>query len=238
MMTGKTRKRLVLWDIDRTLIESRGVGRMVYERVFPEVVGKPLREMPLVHGRTELDIMYEALRSHDVEPTEHLFRRLSAALAEGFRAVADELAERGRVLPGVRNALAGLAAEPTMHQGVLTGNTAEVARIKLEAFGLDRHLDLSTSAFGDDHRERPELVTIARERAARRFRTPIPVEHVVLIGDTPADVHAALSTGARVIAVATGVYSVDELLAAGASSVLETLTPSRFRRALESVFSE
>ena len=96
-MTGKTRKRLVLWDIDRTLIESRGVGRMVYERVFPEVVGKPLREMPLVHGRTELDIMYEALRSHDVEPTEHLFRRLSAALAEGFRAVADELAERGRV---------------------------------------------------------------------------------------------------------------------------------------------
>src|SRR5690606_41383698 len=59
-----------------------------------------------------------------------------------------------RVLPGVRNALAGLAAEPTMHQGVLTGNTAEVARIKLEAFGLDRHLDLSTSAFGDDHRDR------------------------------------------------------------------------------------
>lgn len=216
--------RLVLWDIDHTLIESRGVGREIYERVFPGVAGQPLRELASVHGRTELDIMHDTLQLHDVEPSKHALNRLAAALAEGYRAAIDELTTRGRVLPGVWKALEAFAAEAGTHQSVLTGNTTAVARIKVEAFGLDRYLDLSVGAYGDDHRDRAELVTIARERAAQQLGTTILPEHVILIGDTPNDVNAARTAGAHVIAVASGKYSVPELRAAGATSTLEDLT--------------
>lgn len=218
------RESLVLWDIDHTLIESRGTGRAIYERVFPEVTGQPLRELATLHGRTELDIMHDTLRLHDIEPTEQTMHRLAVALADGYRAARDELTTRGRVLPGAWEAIGMLAAESGIHQSVLTGNTADVGRIKMEAFGLDSHLDLSVGAFGDDHRERSELVTIARTRAAHRLGTTIPVERVMLIGDAPGDVNAALASGAHIIAVATGGYTADELRAAGAESVVETLT--------------
>jgi phosphoglycolate phosphatase len=66
----------VLWDIDHTLIETRGVGRAIYERVFPAVTGKPLRQLAEVAGRTELAIMHDTLRFHDVEPSEQMMRRL------------------------------------------------------------------------------------------------------------------------------------------------------------------
>ncbi|MGP4018810.1 HAD hydrolase-like protein [Saccharopolyspora sp. 5N708] len=215
---------LVLWDIDHTLIETRGVGREIYERVFPQVTGQPLRELATVHGRTELDIIHNTLQLHDLEPTEQAVNQLAAALADGYRDAIDKLTTRGRVLPGVWEALNALAGEPRLHQSVLTGNTTDVARIKVEAFGLDRYLDLSTGAYGDDHRDRPELVTIARKRAAHRLGNTIPAEQVVLIGDTPSDVEAALTAGAQIIAVATGKYSIADLRAAGATTAFESLT--------------
>ncbi|MEV5543291.1 haloacid dehalogenase-like hydrolase [Saccharopolyspora shandongensis] len=225
--------RLVLWDIDHTLIESRGVGREIYERVFPEVTGQRLRELATVHGRTELDIIHNTLRLHDLEPTEQAVNQLAAALADGYRAALNELTTRGRVLPGARQALDTLASEAGIHQSVLTGNTTEIARIKVEAFELDRYLDLSIGAYGDDHRERPELAGIARKRAAHRLGNTIPAAHVVLIGDTPSDVDAALTAGTQIIAVATGKYTVDDLRTAGATTVFECLTDiPHLRRAI------
>lgn len=225
--------RLVLWDIDHTLIETRGVGRAIYERVFPAVTGQPLRELATVHGRTELDIIHDTLELHGITATQDTVTRLAAALAEGYRAAIDELIARGRVLTGVRDALEALAAEPGVRQSVLTGNTTDVARIKVEAFGLDRYLDLTIGAYGDDHRERAELVNIARKRAAERLGVLVSASQVVVIGDTPADVDAALTAGARVISVATGRYSVDDLAAAGAVSPLDTLGDLlKLRRAL------
>ncbi|MQA10983.1 MAG: HAD hydrolase-like protein [Pseudonocardiaceae bacterium] len=222
-MAAEGPKRLVLWDIDHTLIDSRGVGRSIYERIFPEVTGQPLGELAMFHGRTELDIMHDTLRLHGIEPSEPTVNRLAAALGRGFGAAIAELTARGRVLPGVWQALESLAAEPDTLQSVLTGNTAVVARVKLEAFGLDRYLDLPVGAYGDDHRDRAELVAISRGRVAHRTGVTIPAEHVVLVGDTPNDVHAALTAGAQVIAVATGSYSVAELRAAGAMSILDSL---------------
>lgn len=232
-MAADGHTRVVLWDIDHTLIESRGVGREIYERVFPTVTGRPLRELATVHGRTELDIIHNTLELHDIEPTEQAVHQLATALAGGYRAALHELITRGRVLPGVWQSLDVLAAEPGLHQSVLTGNTAEVARIKVEAFGLDRYLDLSIGAYGDDHRDRAELVTIARKRAAHQLGTPIPATQVVLIGDTPSDVDAALTAGAQIIAVATGKYTVEDLRTAGAETALESL--SDVSRLLQSV---
>ena len=214
---------LVLWDIDHTLIETRGVGRKIYQRIFPEVTGLSLRELATVHGRTELDIIHNTLRLHGIEPTERAVNAVAAALTQGYEAARVELAERGRVLPGVVAMLEQLAAEPGLHQSVLTGNTTDVAKIKVEAFGLDSYLDLSLGAYGDDHRDRAELVTIARKRATHRLDTPISPDQILLIGDTPNDVDAALTTGAHILAVATGKYTTAELHAAGATTVVENL---------------
>ncbi|WP_031467796.1 HAD family hydrolase [Sciscionella sediminilitoris] len=215
--------RLILWDIDHTLIESRGFGRMIYEQAFPQVTGRTLRDLAVVHGRTELDIMHDTLAAHDIEPTEATVHRLAEALAAGYRDRMAEFAERGRVLPGAREALATFAEQPNLHQSVLTGNTTEVARLKLRTFDLDRWLDLAVGAYGDDHRDRARLVTIATERAAIKFGAPIAPEQVTLIGDTPNDVHAAHAAGAHVIAVATGHYTVDDLTAAGATTAIPNL---------------
>lgn len=225
-------RNLLLWDIDHTLIESRGVGRSIYERIFPVATGRQLHDLATVHGRTELDIISETLKQHGIEPTEQAIRDVAHALADGYRAATDELAQQGRVLPGARTALETFATKIDMQQSVLTGNTAAVARIKLEAFGLDPYLDLTIGAYGDDHHDRTELVAIARTRAEQQFGTTLPVDHVVLIGDTPADVNAALTAGARIIAVTSGKYATDDLRAAGASTVLEALDVSSLRRAL------
>jgi phosphoglycolate phosphatase len=214
---------LVLWDIDHTLLVVPGFGRLVYSRAFPAVVGKPLGELVHMAGRPDLDIMAETLKLNGITPTDELLGAMSEAVVREFTAVADELRDRGRLLPGAREALAGLVAEPGIHQSVLTGNLREVARLKLDAFGLLDYLDLDSGAFGGDHASRPELVGIARKRAAARTGVSFEGEATVLVGDTPRDVVAAVTTGARIIAVATGSYSVAELRAAGAPVVLTGL---------------
>jgi phosphoglycolate phosphatase-like HAD superfamily hydrolase len=106
---------------------------------------------------------------------------------------------------------------------VLTGNIAANARVKLRAFGLDPLLDLSAGAYGADAELRPDLVAVARERAAWLHNVPADVP-AVLVGDTPRDVEAALSTDSGIIAVASGIHSAEELSAAGASVVLPDLS--------------
>jgi phosphoglycolate phosphatase-like HAD superfamily hydrolase len=222
---------LVLWDLDHTLIETRGVGREMYERVLPQTFGVPFQKLATVSGRTETDIISETLRLHGIEPTDEAVQRLATALTQGYEAARQELAERGRALPGARETLATLAADPQVHQGVLTGNLRGVARVKVEAFGMAEFLDLEASAYGDDHSERPKLVAIAQARAAERTGITFDNDHTVLIGDTPKDVEAGLTAGVRVIGVATGKSSVDELRAAGADTVVQGLhDPAHFVR--------
>ena len=222
-MKPATRPHLLLWDIDHTLIESRGVGRAVYERVFPEVTGVALRELAAVHGRTELDIMRDTLRLHDVPATDQMVERLALALAAGYEAARDELRARGRVLPGALEALRTLGERPGVIQTVLTGNTTRVAAIKLEVFDLAQYLDLIVGAFGDDNSDRSQLVNIACNRATHHLNQTITPAQATIIGDTPNDIHAARQAGARSIAVATGNYQLDELRAAGPTASLESL---------------
>ncbi|SDH93728.1 Phosphoglycolate phosphatase, HAD superfamily [Actinokineospora alba] len=214
---------LVLWDIDHTLIETRGVGLAIYQRVVPTVTGRPFERLANISGRTELDIMAETLRLNGVEPTDGAVVQLAAALVQGYDDARDELGTTGRVLPGAQEVLAKLAADPSVHQGVLTGNLREVARIKVEVFGLAQYLDLEASAYGDDHAVRAELVKIAQLRAAERTGRSFEGERTVLIGDTPKDVAAGLAAGVRVVGVATGKSTVDELQNAGAHDIVAHL---------------
>lgn len=224
MIAPNEPRQLVLWDIDHTLLQSRGMGREMYERAFPAAFGRPFQQLADVSGRTELDIIAETLKLHGVEPSDTAMGKLVNALIDSYEAGRDEFASRARVLPGAREALMALESDPTVHQGVLTGNLRAVARIKLVALGLEQFLDLETSSYGDDHADRAELVTIARSRAAQQLEKQFSPDDTILIGDTPRDVAAALTAGVQVIAVASGRSSVEELQASGAGNVVVDLT--------------
>ncbi|MGH3742662.1 MAG: haloacid dehalogenase-like hydrolase [Micromonosporaceae bacterium] len=186
---------LVLWDVDHTLMESRGVGLAIYQRAFVAVTGRPLDKLAQVAGRTELDIIRDTLLGNGIEPTDESISRLKAALIDAYESAREELATIGRALPGAKATLELISTDPRLRQGVLTGNLRQVARIKLAVFGLSAHLDLHASAYGDDHSDRAKLVAIAQARATGRFGVAFPNENTVLIGDTPKDVHAAIAAG-------------------------------------------
>jgi phosphoglycolate phosphatase len=215
---------LVLWDIDHTLIETRGVGGEIYAEAFRTVTGHPLDKMPALSGRTEPVIFREALKQQGIADTGDLYSRFAEEQARGYAAHADELRRRGRALPGAAEALRALAEYPGVIQSVLTGNTRPAAEIKLQTFDLDRYLDLDMGAYGTDDDDRPNLVKIARQRAEQAHGVRLDAATTVLIGDTPNDVAAARDGGARIIAIATGSDSAEELASAGADTVFKDLT--------------
>jgi phosphoglycolate phosphatase-like HAD superfamily hydrolase len=220
-------KYLVLWDVDHTLIETRGVGTALFGEAFTRVTGESMQELIKVPGLTEPDVLHRMLRLHHLAPSERIFTRFAYELTALHEERIDWLRTRGRVLPGVTQTLAELAVHPDVVQTVLTGNLRGVAAVKLVAFGLDQWIDLDVGAYGSDHRERAALVDIARARADRRYGRDFAESDSVIIGDTPADVRAARTAGAAVIAVATGKSGPAELAAAGPDDLLADLAATR-----------
>lgn len=215
---------LVLWDVDHTLIETGGVGSEVYSSAFEKVTGRALEQMADVWGRTEPVIFRDTLALHGIEDPGDLFACFADEQARGYADRADEMRERGRALPGASQALTALANRSDVIQSVLTGNTRPSAQIKLATFGLDSHLNLDIGAYGTDNDTRANLVPIARLRASQHTGHQFGPDSSVLVGDTPADVTAARDGAARIIAVATGKHTPEDLAAAGAATVLADLT--------------
>lgn len=220
--------RLVLWDVDGTLLNAAGFGWQGYGIAFQEVFGCRLcHEVPMA-GRTDRAIMLDVLREHDIAPDDRLDERISeyqAALERFATENTAMLAELGGcALPGAAAALAAFAARTDVVSSVLTGNLPGLAEAKLAAVGLDGYLDLAVGAYGDRHERRADLVDVARELAAAKYGREFPAEATVLVGDTPLDVEAGLARGAAVVAVATGRYAAADLTAAGAQVVLPDLT--------------
>jgi phosphoglycolate phosphatase-like HAD superfamily hydrolase len=215
---------LVLWDIDHTLIETRGVGSQVYAEAFAKVTGHPLEKMPELAGRTEPVIFREALKVNGIEPDEDLYDQFAAEQARAYAAHLDELRARGRALPGAAEALHALSERDDVLQSVLTGNTRPASEIKLQAFDLARYLNFDIGAYGTDDDTRANLVHVARQRAEKARGVNFDNGATVLLGDTQNDVAAAQASGARIIAVATGKDSAANLSAAGAETVLPDLT--------------
>lgn len=223
---------LALWDVDHTLIETRGVGRAIFERAFESVTGRGMIHVADVSGRTEPEIMRETLKLHGIESTDELTERFVAALIAGYESAKEELTQQGRALPGASQTLARLAGESVIHQSVLSGNLRAVARIKLEVFGLLPYLDLHSGAYGDDSSHRPTLVGIAQARASQRLVHPFTPNNTILIGDTPKDIAAGLDGGAKTLAIASGKSSAKELREAGADVVLPDLEDAERVRGL------
>jgi phosphoglycolate phosphatase-like HAD superfamily hydrolase len=216
--------RLVLWDIDGTLVDSAGLGRDAFLEAFEHVVGAPVQQLVPFAGRTDLEIALDLLETAGVRDGEVLLQNFHAALARAMAERAELVRERGRALPGAHEALLRLGDEPGVLQSLLTGNIQANAEVKLSAFGLDRHLDFEIGAYGSDHRRRSRLVAVALRKARERRGVQLEAADAVLIGDTPLDVAAALEGGARAVAVASGPYGEGELRDAGAHVVLADLT--------------
>jgi phosphoglycolate phosphatase len=216
--------RLILWDIDHTLIETGGVGSEVFRAAFEQVTGHKIDKMADVTGRTEQVIFRDTLELYGIEDQDDYFPKFVEAQAAGYTARTSDMRTRGRALPGAREALTALAQDPHITQTILTGNPRPSAEVKLRIFNLDTLLDLDSGAYGTDDPIRANLVPIARHRANERHGVTYTEGTTVIIGDTTSDVDAALNGGAHVIAVATGNTTSDKLCEAGAEVVLNDLT--------------
>ena len=224
--------KLVLWDIDGTLVDSAGLGRDAFALAFRALTGRepvavvgrdPAALVPMA-GRTDHEIALDVLELNGVDDGERHLGGFSAALTDALAGLEEEIRARGRALPGAAGAIAALAREPGVVQSVLTGNVEPNAALKLRAVGLGEGLDLRVGAYGSDHRDRRALVEVARRKASARYGKPFAGADTVLVGDTPLDVVAGQAGGARVVAVATGLHDAATLAEAGADEVLEDLT--------------
>ena len=222
--------RVVLWDIDGTLVHTAGVGAEAFTKAIETLWGVPAAGHGVsLAGKTDLQIGHEILTVldlHDDNGDGEVSVRLSRLIAETERLVAagqDRIRTNGKVLPGVPELLAALDADPGTVQTLLTGNTAANAASKLGAFGLADQLNLDLGAYGSDNADRNVLVDVALARIEARHG-PVDRRHVWVIGDTPLDAACAATGGVRCLLVATGFAPRDALDTCGADHVLDDLT--------------
>jgi phosphoglycolate phosphatase-like HAD superfamily hydrolase len=220
--------RLILWDIDGTLLRAGPVAREAFGRAVASVVARAEHEIEFVQmsGKTDPQIAREMLVLAAVEEAaaeDHVPAVIAHLEAE--LATAEALfRENGTVLPGVVEVLEAMEADPDVTQTILTGNTAANARAKLDAFGLTGFFDLEIGAFGSDAADRLALVPIALDRARRRRGIEFAPEDVWVIGDAPNDHACAKAAGVRCVLVATGRPAMEELEALGADGLLPDLS--------------
>jgi phosphoglycolate phosphatase len=216
-------KRLLLFDIDGTLIRAGRVGAAAFDRAIEAVIGEVPAERVRMSGKTDPQIVREYLALVESDDPSHLPAVL-ARLERELAAAAHQIATDGETCPGVRELLPALATDDRLHLSVLTGNIAPNAVVKLAAFGLEKWLDLESGAYGSDHEDRRELVPIALGRLASLRGIRLTPAEVWVIGDTPRDFECAEAAAAHSLLVATGAYDLEKLGSLGADDVLADLS--------------
>ncbi|MCP3981752.1 MAG: HAD hydrolase-like protein [bacterium] len=220
-------EKLILFDIDGTLVNTAGAGRHAMERAFSVVFGiervsAQTRGVRFA-GMTDRRII-EALATAvgvdgnwDGDGIAALRREYLAGLRE--RMARHET--RGAVLPGAPQLVEHLASKPGVHLGLLTGNLEQGARIKLEPFDLNRYFP--DGGFGCEHADRSEVARVARDKAALRTGIEFDGQDVVVVGDTDMDVACARAHGFRAVALACGFGTREELERSAPDALLEDL---------------
>ena len=205
--------KLVLFDIDGTILLTAGAGKRAIHRALREEFGGTGPEDHRFDGKTDPQIVRELMRivghsdEHIDERMDRLLDKYVAYLREELRAGVHGV----EVMPGIVELLDALRARRDVTLGLLTGNLRAGAVAKLESAGIDPS-QFRVGAYGSDHETRAELPAVAQRRAREELGLDIAGEDVVVIGDTPADIDCGRGIGARAIGVATGHYSVDQLL--------------------------
>ncbi len=218
--------KLVLFDIDGTILLTAGAGRRAIVAAISEEVGdsSALHDVRF-DGKTDPQIVAELLEAAGVRGP-HQAGRVKALCARYVELLERELqrpTSRTTLMPGVLPLFDRLEGEKSVVLGLLTGNLSDGAALKLRSAGLDP-TRFRVGAYGSDAAHRPDLPPIAARRAEAHFgRVPTGSE-VVIIGDTPADITCGECIAARAVAVATGAYSVSDLEACGPHAVFENLS--------------
>lgn len=200
--------RVCLFDIDGTLISTLRAGLTAMEASLRDVFGVSDRiEAAQIAGFTDRSIAALLFRKFAIPDTEETWQRFLAGYLDNLPAV---LAQRtGHVLPGIVDLLTLLGTHERTALGLLTGNTAAGAKVKLAHYGIHQHF--SFGAFGDRWLTRNEVAADALEVVRREVHAEVSPQQIIVLGDTPLDVACARSIGARAVAVATGIHSVDQL---------------------------
>lgn len=225
-------KKLILWDIDGTLIVSGRAGIFALAKAFQKMHGHEPDIAKLdVSGRTDQWIARQVLEQQGIPATgENIHAYLEAYL----ECLLSELQARpGRVLPGIIPLLEKFKHHETIVQGVLTGNVQRGARIKLEHFKVWHYFEFG--AFGDDSALRNELGPHAIRRASEKHSAEFSPENIFVIGDTPHDIECGKAIGAKTIAVATGTFTMAQLQAHQPTATFADFSePAAFLRLIES----
>jgi phosphoglycolate phosphatase len=219
-------RRLVLWDVDGTLVRAGDVGAAVFDDAIEATLGTRPPGRIRMSGKTDPSIVREYLGMMSIDETPGLvdavLQQLADALATAARA--GVLRDEGRACAGVPEVLRGLALLGGVTQTLLTGNIYPNAVVKVSAYGLDKWLDLEIGAYGSDSEDRNQLVPVALGRLAEMRGAHLSASDVWVVGDTPRDLACARSAGARCLLVATGRYTFDELSGLGADAALADLS--------------
>jgi phosphoglycolate phosphatase-like HAD superfamily hydrolase len=221
--------RLVLFDIDGTLLWTDGAGRRAIHRALLAEAGTagPI-DTYRFDGKTDPQIVREllTLAGHPDAAAHDLIAAVCGRYVAALQEELDGAPEGTRLLPGVAALLAALESHESARRavvGLLTGNVKAGADLKLRAAGVDPGR-FALGAYGSDSGRRAELPQIAAQRATQLTGSQFAGADVVIVGDTPDDVACGGPIGARSVAVATGFYDTTALRAAGATHVFESLT--------------
>lgn len=216
--------RLVLFDIDGTLLSSHGAGRRAMEAALVEVFGSRGAPGYRYDGKTDRQIVRDLMRGAGFEDAiiDARMPQVIDAYVVGLRRELAAPHARVEALTGVMALLDALRQQAHCVVGLLTGNLEPGAEHKLTAAGIgfDR---FAVGAFGSDHEVRSELPAVAQRRARERLGLHIEGRAMVIIGDTPSDIQCGRPIGARAIAVATGHYSIDALASHDPDAVFSDL---------------
>ncbi len=216
-------RRVVLWDIDGTLVRAGDLGASVFDDALEAVLGRRPSARPRMSGKTDPQIVREYLQDAGIEETEGLVASVLDGAAQALAAAQADLAATGQVCDGAPALLEALARDPRVVSSLLTGNIRPNAFVKLATFGLDRWIDFEVGAYGSDDADRDRLGPIALQRIAERRGVRVDRADVWVVGDTPRDLACARAAGTRCLLVATGRYTAGELIPLGADEVVEGL---------------
>lgn len=215
--------RLLLFDVDNTLLWSGGAGGRAMGLAFRDLFGiEDGFKRVEFSGRTDRYILAEALRQHGIggDYARHEARFLERYCAHLPRTLREL---QGRLMPGLPMLLDALSRQSEVRLGLVTGNFSQAARLKLARYGIDGYF--SGGAFGEESKDRSVIV----RRALQRLGEGLSPGEAMVIGDTPHDISSAKACGAVAVGVATGRNTVDELRQSGAALVFEDF--SDWRRA-------